>query len=150
MIGVPICVFAISLGLSMLSTPDSLLPGLVGASVGAGVVAAFYAWYFKFAYPGRLRKVLKKLYAEDKNPGVLGARSLEVDEGGFTLTTAFSQTRCAWGQLVRIESEPGYTYLFTSSVNAVAIPHASIEAGNLRGILAEVERHYHPEKVLAQ
>jgi hypothetical protein len=150
MIAGPVCMFLISFGIIISSIQDSMWPAFIGSLIGAGVLALFYAWYFKYLYPARLRKLLKKLYAEDKNPGAIGERSLEVDENGFTLTTPFSQTRCAWGQLVRIESEPGYTYLFTSSVNAVPIPHASIEAGNLRAILAEVEKHYHPEKLLAQ
>ena len=146
-IGIPVSIFLIVLGALVASSAD-VGTALYMALLGSLYVAGILYLSVKYQYPRRLKKMLRRLLDEDRNPGLIGERTLEVDEDGFTLTTGYSQTRCAWGQLVRIESEPDYTYMYTGAGNAVIIPHTSIEAGNLRALLAEVERHYHPEKLL--
>ena len=41
--------------------------------------------------------MVRRLYSEDKNPGTLGEHTLDVDEEGFTVATAYQRTRYAWG-----------------------------------------------------
>jgi hypothetical protein len=127
-----------------------LWPALCVALFGTVSMAAYFLYYQKRGYIPRLRKMVQRLYTEDQNPGVLGEHTLEVDEEGFTDLTAYRHSRYAWGGLVRIEAEPGYTYLYTGSQSAFIIPHQAITDGDFKAVLKQISRHYQPDKTLAR
>ena len=111
-------------------------------------MAGYLHYYYTRGYIGRLGQITRKLYAEDKNPGMVGGHVLEVDEQGFVDRTDYQESRYAWGALVRIEIEPGYTYLFTGAASAFVIPHKAITGGDFPALLEQIRMHYHPERSL--
>ena len=145
MVWLPILFMAtLALGFKL---PDASLPmtPLILAVSTTVIMAGYLAYYFKYGWLQRYRRVIGKLYAEGKSPGLVGEHTLEIDENGITERTEFKETRHAWGGLVRIESEPGYTYLFTGASSAIIIPHQSITDGNFPALLEQVKLHYRPD-----
>ncbi len=124
---------------------SALLTAIIGAATAAGYVFLFQ----KTRFVPRIRKVVQAVFSDDNNPGLIGEHTLEVDEEGFTHTTRVCTSRYSWGGLVRVESEPGYTYLYTGAQSAHVIPHAAITSGNFRAVLEQIKQHYHPEAALS-
>jgi hypothetical protein len=122
---------------------------LIVASITTLALAVYLNYYYKSGYLSRLRHTARKLYSENKNPGVVGEHILEVDEQGFINRTEFKEARYAWGALVRIESEPNYTYLFTGPGSAFVIPHQSLIEGDFPSLLEQIRLHYKPDQALA-
>ena len=119
------------------------------SSVISSLVVFLYGKYVLVPIFRRwMRKNSAKIYTAEMNPGLLGDHTLEVDEEGFTTRSMYITSRCAWGSLTGIESEPGYTYLMMGVGKALILPHASITSGDLRTVLETIKRHYHPGKAL--
>ncbi len=97
---------------------------------------------------GQIAQLSKTYCDEIKNPGLLGEYTLEVNEGGFTLTSKYKHTRFDWEALTGIELEQGRTYLSLGSLSALPIPHDNIISGDLVTVLEQIKQHYHPHKEL--
>jgi hypothetical protein len=140
--------FFCALGVSLVTRVMPFWPSLLTAFSVAAYTGLYFLYYFKRGYIKRVSKMVRRMYSEDKNPGTLGEHTLEVDEEGFTDLTDYRHTRYAWGALVRIESEPGYTYLYTGSQSAFVIRHEAITSGDFKTVLEQMGRHYQPDKTL--
>ena len=148
LVAFPLLAFVFSMALLWHGEMVSVWPALFTAAVCAAG-AAGYVLLLKHLYAGRLRKSVRALYSEDQNPCALGEHTLEVDEEGFTVVSRYSRCRYAWGALVKVETEPRYSYIYLGAVNALVIPHGEIVSGDFRAVLEQIGRHYHPDKALA-
>ena len=142
-------VFLITYGIAVL-LPDhrGATLQIFTATLSTLVVAAYLKYYFKRGYITRLRHLVRKLYAEGKNPGAVGEHVLKVGAGGLMVTSEFKESRYAWGVLTRLESEPGYTYFFTGATSAFIVPHNSITEGSFPALLEQINTHYQPDATL--
>lgn len=110
--------------------------------------AAAYVLIYPRLMRNHIRKVSRKLYSEAANRTVLCWHELEIYEGGFIERTAYNENRSAWGAIERIESAPGYTFIYIGPGNAHVIPHQRIAEGDLREFLVELGKHFRPDATL--
>ncbi|HEV2474474.1 MAG TPA: YcxB family protein [Chthonomonadales bacterium] len=115
-------------------------------SVMAGAMSGIV--YF-LSYPRvvrrRFRRRVAKMYGEGANKTVLGWHEMELLEDGFRTRTEYTESKTAWGAIEKIESAPGYTYIYIGAHSAHIIPHAKITDGNLRLFLEELGQRYRPD-----
>ena len=124
-------------------------PAFATAVVSTLWIAGYMLYYQKRGYIKRVRKVVQQMYFENKQPGLLGEHSLEVDEDGITHVSAYSRTRYAWGALERIETETGYTYLYLGAQTFI-LRHETISSGDFKTFLEQIGRHHQPDRALIQ
>ncbi len=142
-------VFALSFLTANLVTHHlDLIFSILTACFSTAAFGVYLYFFYRYLYLPKIRKLARKLYSEDKNPGMVGEHTLEVDEQGFVERTAFRETRFSWGALTRIENTPGYTYLFVGAASAFIIPHKSIIEGDFPALLKQIQQHYKPEQTL--
>ncbi len=148
LIVVPSGIVAVALAVYFLTPIIPLWFCLVWGLCSTLLTVGPMVYYQKRGYIKRVPKMVQQMYSEDKNPGLLGEHTLEVDEEGFTVATDYQHTCYSWGALVRIETEPGYTYLYTGAINGYVIRHDAITSGNFKAVLEQIGRHYQPDKTL--
>jgi hypothetical protein len=118
-------------------------------SLGTSLLCTLWAvgctlYYQRRGYIKRVRKLVEK---QELPPGWQGEHTLEVDEDGIIVTSAYSRVQYAWGALQRIESEPGYTYIFLGGL-AYIIRHDAIMSGDLPTCLEQIGRHFQSDRKL--
>jgi hypothetical protein len=95
-----------------------------------------------------LRKRIRDSYSATADKISLCEHVLEVSPAGLHKTTAYTETRCAWGALNHIEGGEGYTYLYIATNQAFVIPHGRITEGSLPDFLRAVKTFYKPDHLL--
>ncbi len=111
--------------------------------------AAYFRRYHKHGYIKRLGKLVERTYSENKQPGLLGDHTLEVDAEGITHVNPYSRAQYAWGALERIETEPGYTYLYLGAQTFI-IRHEAIVSGDFKAFLEKISQHHQPGRTIAR
>lgn len=74
-----------------------------------------YAIYF-------LRKRVARMLDEGKNDGLLGARSLSLNENGIASSSAATETKHAWDTVVSVAATDEYIYIYVGAVMAYIVP----------------------------
>lgn len=141
--------FFCGLGVPLLTGLMPFWPSLVVAIACTAYTAGYYRYYHKRGYIKRVRKMVKKMIAENKSPGLLGEHTLEVDEEGIIHINAFTRSHYTWGALNKIETEPGYTYISLGTQTFI-IRHEGIVSGNFKGFLERIGQHHQPGQMIAR
>jgi hypothetical protein len=145
----PLTTFLCVLGVLLLTRLLPFWPALCTAFACTVWTAGCMVYYQKHGYIKRVRKLAQQIYSENKHPGLIGEHTLEVDSEGITHVNAYSRTRYAWGALERIETEPGYTYLYLGSQTFI-LRHQAIISGDFKAFLEQISRHHQPDRAIAR
>ena len=107
--------------------------------------ALFYTTYHARRKQRRTR-LIHKMLAEGRKEAEVGEAELELTDIGLRLRSDYAETTLAWKGLERIETTADYTFIYTSAVHSLIIPHDRIIAGDLPAMLAEINRRYRPAR----
>lgn len=106
------------------------------------------AWAVLFAaiYPQLYRRNVKRysarLYAEGQNKGIVGQHVAELRDNGLFDGTEFLERTVFWKGIERIETIPGYTFVYLSAMSAHVIPEHSIVEGDYDSFVEELLRRW--------
>lgn len=141
MIGSSLAVFLCILCATWLTRLTPFWLSLVAAIAGTLWTVGYYLYFQKRGYIKRVRKLVQNMYAENRSADLLGEHTLEVDAEGITHISAHSRTRYAWEALRKIESEPGYTYMYLGPLVFV-IHQEAILSGDIKVFLEQIGRYH--------
>ena len=99
-----------------------IIPAVVSLVIGS-------IWVFW--YPGfRDRKVIKGIESfidEERNKGFLGEHTIDVTVGGLTLITQSSEQYVRWEEIVKLETNENYIFIYNTESTAVILPKDALE-----------------------
>lgn len=123
----------------------SLLLMLVAKDILAGVVvgvaAALWGGLSPIYLKWNWRKQLKQMYSEEEKACILGHYTLKAEPKELVETTSQGESRMPWKDILRIEADKHYAFLFVSLDTALIIPRATIKTGSLLEFVKQVDRY---------
>lgn len=118
-----------------------ILDNLIILWVGIGWAAVFAAIYPKL-YRRNLKRYSARLFAEGQNMKLFGQHVAELRDNGLFDATQFLERTVFWKGIERIESLPGHTFVYLSTMSAQVIPENSIIEGDYRAFVEELQRRW--------
>jgi len=112
---------------------------LAGAVVG--VVAALWGGLTPVYLKWNWRKQLQRLYSEEEKASATGRYTLKIEPKELVEVTAQGESRLAWKDILRIEADKHYAFVFVTLDTALIIPRATVTKGNLHEFVKQADRH---------
>jgi hypothetical protein len=109
--------------------------------IGTALAALFAVVYLRTWKRG-MNRVMTKLYAEGRNRGALGVHLAELRDEGFYRRTSCGEQTVFWNGIERIESIPGYTFVYVSALSAHVLPEHSVIEGSFQAFVEELQRRW--------
>ena len=106
---------------------------------GATVIAAIYPRIYR----RNVKWLSSRIYAEGQNKALLCQHVSELRDNGLFDGTEFLERTVFWKGIERIESLPGHTFVYLSTMSAQVIPENSIVEGNYQEFVEELQRRWH-------
>lgn len=112
---------------------DSLTAAWLGFTGAVWGVAApyFLRW--------NTRRKIASLYTEEEKARILGDYTLRVEPKELIEISKAGESRIKWEELLRIESNKNYAFIFVALDSALIIPRKTIKQGNLIEFYKEAE-----------
>ena len=112
---------------------DSLTAAWLGLTGAVWGVAApyFLRW--------NTRRKIASLYTDEDKARILGDYTLRVEPKELVEICKTGESRIQWDELLRIESNKNYAFIFVSLDSALIIPRKTVKQGNLIDFYKEVE-----------
>jgi hypothetical protein len=113
----------------------------VASAVYTGLIACVWGVGVPLYLKWNMRKQLRKLYSEEDKAQILGTYTLRVEPKALVEIHANGESKLPWREVLRLEMEKKYAFLFLSEDSALIIPRDTIKQGDLREFVkAAVER----------
>ena len=114
-------------------------PIILWAGIGwAAVIAVIYPRLHR----RNLKRYSARLLAEGQNMKLFGQHVAELRENGLFDATEFLERTVFWNGIQRIESLPGYTFVYLSTLSGQVIPEKSIIEGDYHAFVEELQRRW--------
>ena len=115
-------VLALILFFYMKDIPSAIYLGIFASAWGVGV-----PMYMKW----NLRKQYMGMYSAEDKAKILGRYKLRVDRLNLVEITPEGETKQPWSEILRVEVEKKYAFVFVSAHSALIIPRATVSQGDL-------------------
>jgi YcxB-like protein len=99
-----------------------IVPAIVSLVIGT----IWILWYPGF----RDKKVIKgidKFIDEKQNQSFLGEHKIDVSLGGVTLTTKMSEQYVKWEDIVKLETNENYIFIYNTDTTAIILPKNALK-----------------------
>ncbi len=134
-----IALAAMILGLCLVASEITSEPAFLWVGVGgATVIGAIYPRIYR----RNVKWLSSRMYAEGQNKALLCEHVTELRDNGLFDGTEFLERTVFWKGIERIESLPGHTFVYLSTMSAQVIPENSIIEGNYQLFVAELQRRW--------
>lgn len=104
--------------------------------------AVFFAAIYPRLYRRNLRRYTSRLFAEGQNTKLFGQHIAELRDNGLFDATEYLERTVFWKGIERIESLPGHTFVYLSTMSAQVIPENSILEGDYHAFVEELQRRW--------
>jgi hypothetical protein len=112
---------------------DTLTAAWVGITGAVwGVVAP---WYLRW----NTRRKIARLYTEEDKARILGEYTLRLEPKELVEISKDGESRIKWADVLRIESNKNYAFIFVSLDSALIIPRKTVKQGNIIEFYKEAE-----------
>ena len=111
--------------------PAGLLMGSIAAAWGTGV-----PYYLKWSW----RKQIKQLYTDEDKAKVMGHYKLRILTHELVEITDSGESRIHWKDVLRVDLDKKYAFIFVSLDSALIIPRATVKKGNLHEFVKQVDK----------
>lgn len=115
-------VLALLLFFYLKDIPSAIYVGLIASAWGV-----FVPLYLKW----NMRQQIRRMYTEEEKACILGRYKLRVEPKELVEINDKGETRLSWREILRVESEKKYTYVYVGESTALIIPRATVAQGNL-------------------
>ena len=130
---------AMIIGLCLVASEITRDPIILWVGVGG---AAVIALIYPQIYRRNVKWLSSRIYAEGQNKALLCPHVSELRDNGLFDGTEFLERTVFWKGIERIESLPGHTFVYLSTMSAQVIPENSIIEGNYQEFVAELQRRW--------
>lgn len=131
--------FAMIIGLCLVGSEITRDPIVLWVGVGgATVIAAIYPRIYR----RNVKWLSSRLYAEGQNKALLCEHVSELRDKGLFDGTQFLERTVFWKGIERIESIPGHTFVYLSTMSAQVIPENTIIEGDYQAFVEELQRRW--------
>jgi hypothetical protein len=113
---------------------DTLAALWVGASAAlwGGLVPLWLKW--------NTRNQIRKLYTDEVKAAVLGRFKLRTETHHLVEVTKQGESRIKWSDILRVETNKNYAFIFVTMDSALILPKATVKSGNIVDFVKEVEQ----------
>ena len=116
-----IAVIALLLFFYFKDIPSAIYVILIAVGWGLGV-----PFYLKWS----MRKQIRNMYSEDERANILGHYTLRAERDALVEISANGESRLPWKEVLRVEVEKKYVFVFVSLTAALIIPRDTLAKGS--------------------
>lgn len=125
-----IAVLALILFFYFKDIPSAIYVILIAIGWGGGV-PLFLKW--------SMRKQIRQLYTEEEKACVIGRYTLRATDKDLVEISQSGESQISWKQVLRVEAEKKYTFIFVTLDTALIIPRETVVKGNLHEFVKVVD-----------
>lgn len=100
------------------------------------------AWGFltPMYYKWSLRKQIRKMYTEEETACIVGSYKMRVEPKALVEINRQGESHVPWADLLRIETNKNYAFVFVGIDTALIIPRKTVKKGDLHEFVKEVDK----------
>lgn len=121
-----------------------LFRGSLQLTIAAVVIAMALALILhsrrvRISHADRLRRELRRLYAEGRTDTMLGPHEIEIDHDGVTERNEFGERFVTWAGVSHIAEDEVNLYIFLSAISAIIVPRRSLTRSDYTSFSEQAE-----------
>lgn len=111
------------------------------SAIWTGVAAGLWGGLAPIYLKWNARNQVRKLYSDEFKARVLGRYTLRTESTALVeVNQAGQESRVKWADILRVEVNKHYAFIFVSLDSALIIPRATVKSGNLHEFVKEVDQ----------
>jgi len=105
-----------------------------------GLLALFWAVATPLYFRWSTRRQIRKLYSEEEKLNLFGSNRLRIEPHQLVEINRNGESGIGWDEVLRIETNRHYAFLFIGIDSALIIPRATVKTGDLHEFVKEADQ----------
>lgn len=105
-----------------------------------GLLALFWAVATPLYFRWSTRRQIRKLYSEEEKLNLFGVNRLRIEPRQLVEINRNGESGIGWDEVLRIETNRHYAFLFIGIDSALIIPRATVKTGDLHEFVKEADQ----------
>jgi hypothetical protein len=105
-----------------------------------GLLALFWAVATPLYFRWSTRRQIRKLYSEEEKLNLFGLNRLRIEPRQLVEINRNGESGIGWDEVLRIETNRHYAFLFIGIDSALIIPRATVKTGDLHEFVKEADQ----------
>ena len=102
------------------------------------IVSILYFIYIRQSFKKRHEKLVKKMYGEGKNKGILGNHEMLLSETALITSSEVSKAETQYSAIEKVLTNDQFGFIYLSSVTAFVIPRSRVCEGDFKQFIDEL------------
>lgn len=115
---------------------------VVGLTITFSVIAVFWFFLYPKVYNNSVMKKVKKIVRDEKNRSRFEKQTFEITPEHIHWFSAGGESTVNWDKIVSVTETDDYIFIYISTVEAIIIPHKSLEGASFEDVKSKVNEYF--------